>query len=140
MTRNSSAPTWSQIKCANTTILETENSLLNHTGISDNISITFNNRSHNSMTVSGNSIGANTCPVLRTYINNVSHTDMNFSELALFDGVDDASGGNVVYAIKIEPQRVGFDSNLYDFQAIVPENGLASWTGRTSYYIYVELS
>ena len=139
LTRNATAPSWSQIKCANTTILETENSLLNHTGVSDNISATFANRSHSSFTVAGNTIGANSCPALRTYVNNVTHADMNFTELALFDGINETTGGNVIYTTKVEPHLVGFDANVYDFQAIVPENGLSTWTGRTSYYLYVEI-
>ena len=139
MTRNSSTPTWSQIKCANTTILENENLHLNHTGAKDNISITFVNRTHLAFSVAGNSIPSNSCPTLRTYVNNVSHVDNNFTEIALFDGVNDASNGNVVYATKVEPRLVGFDGNSYDFQAIVPENGLSTWAGRTSYYLYVEI-
>ncbi|MEM4271194.1 MAG: hypothetical protein QXO70_03825, partial [Candidatus Pacearchaeota archaeon] len=68
-THNSSTVLWSQIKCANTTILEKENLKLNHTRFDDNVTATFSDISHRGFFVGTVPISANSCPTLNTYIN-----------------------------------------------------------------------
>jgi hypothetical protein len=138
-TRNSTTPTWSGIRCANNSLMETENYLMNHTTSYDNITKTFNGTSHASFVVATTTISANSCPTVNTYIANVSQ-DTDFEEVVLTDSTNFTIGGMLIYTSVIETNVVGFDGNSYDFQMIVPENGLATYTGATAYYLYVELS
>ena len=55
------------------------------------------------------------------------------------DGTN-TTNGNVVYVTPIEANIEGFNSNLYDFQMIVPENAGIGFSSSTAYYFYVELS
>lgn len=137
--RNASTVAWTQIKCANTTLLEAENTIMSHTNPSDNITRTFSGSTHAEFFVGAVNISVNSCPTLNTYQNNASQ-DTNFEEIALFDGINATSGGNIVFSTIIDANTTGFDSLAYDFQMIVPENGASSFTGRTAYYLYVELS
>ena len=136
-TRNETTVMWADITCANSTILENENIALNHTNSGDNITITFSDTTHDGFFVGGVEITQDTCPSLHTYVNSESQST-NFQQVALFDSPDLV--GNVVYSTKIEEGEVGFDGNEYDFQMIVPEVGLAGWSGATPYYLYVELN
>ena len=66
---------------------------------------------------------------------NDSNQSSNFEEILLHDKDD------IVYATIIENDAKGYRPNeTYDFQMILPEVGLASWTSSTAYYFYVELS
>jgi hypothetical protein len=138
-TRNSSTVDWTNINCANTTILERENSALNHTNPSDNITKTFSDTTHHAFTVSSTSISADKCPTTNLYVNNATNTT-DFEEVALWDGPTEDSYGNLIYATLLESRLTGFDSNKYDFEMILPEVGLAGYTGRTAYYLYVEIA
>jgi hypothetical protein len=135
-TRNSSVISWANINCSNVTHLLLEDYNMNHTNPSDNITYTFGNgvnSSHAAFTVGSKDIFANTCPGLNTYIGNSSQ-DTDFEEIVLYDGA------SIVYSTIIESGgQVGFDSNSYDFQMIVPENGANTWASSTAYYLYVEL-
>jgi len=142
-TRNSSSITWSGINCTNITHLEIENVRMNHTSADDNISKTFNatrnvttngtmSGNHPSFWVGSEYIIQDTCPVVHTYVDNVSQTS-EFHEMSLWDGT------NVVYATILEPDEGGFDGKTYDFQMIVPEIALPSFSSATAYYIYVEI-
>ena len=127
--------TWASVNCSNTTLLEQENDAMNHTSSDDNITATFNTTTgaiHPSFYVGSEYIANNTCPVLNTYVNNVSQSN-EFFEMALYDGT------NHLYATILEPDQGGFDGKSYDFQMIVPEIGLPSFTGATAYDVYVEL-
>ena len=138
-TRNASLVSWSQIKCANISMFTAENLVMNHTSPDDNITRTFNDTTHNAFYVGNVSIGNGTCYSLNTYVNNATQNN-RFEEIALFDGLNQTSGGNLVYATILENKVIGFDSVAYDFQMIVPENGAASFNGATAYYLYVELT
>jgi hypothetical protein len=134
-TRTSGAVTWASINCSNVTHLRQENLNMNHTNPDDNLTVTFNTTAgatHNAFYVGGVYIPANSCPTLNVYRNNVS-SDLYWEEMALYDT------SNIVYTTVIDDNEVGFDSNAYDFQMIVPENGLPSFSGATAYYIYIEL-
>jgi len=133
-TRVASAISWATIQCANrTTNLLTENTAMFHNSSADNITKTFQYGTHNPFWVAGIPISANSCPTLRTYINNVSQGS-NFQEMALYDNTT-----NIIYATILENKLVGYDGQAYDFQMLVPENGSQGFTGATPYYIYVEL-
>jgi hypothetical protein len=133
-TRNSSTISWGSISCATNAEVESENVVMNHTNRYDNITATFDDaNNHASFSVGAVPITINSCNyTLNTYVNNVSSTD--FDEIVLHDG------GAIVYATLLESAVTGFDGNTYDFQMIVPENGAASWTGTTPYYLYVEIT
>ena len=140
-TRNSSTITWSNIKCTNKTLLETENTLMSHTSSNDNITKTFNGTTHDEFFVGVVNISLNSCinATLNTYINNVSQ-DTDFIEVALTDSTNFTAGGKIIYTAILENNVVGFDGVVYDFQMIVPEIGTQGFTGSTAYYLYVELS
>jgi hypothetical protein len=124
---------WSSIGCATSTQVNSEDAYLSHTG-GDNISSTFiEGGTHQPFNVGGTAIGSNSCFTLNTY-NSTGSQDSSFEEIILADGDDD-----IVFATNIEDDATGFDGNAYDFQMIVPENGSASWSSATPYYMYVEL-
>jgi hypothetical protein len=132
-TRNGSTISWSTINCSNDSLVDLENYRMNHTSADDNITITFNNRSHAAFYVGSKYFSANICNFsLNTYVNNATQTTY-FKETALFDGA------SIVYSTKIENHIVGYDNVPYDFQMIVPENGVPGYSGITPYYLYVEL-
>ena len=134
-TRTSGSVTWENINCSNVTTLEQENINMNHTNPNDNLTATFNTSegaTHQAFYVGSVYIPANTCPTLNLYRNNASD-DNHWEEIALYDG------DYIVYASIIEDDEIGFDGNTYDFQMIVPENGLPSFQGATAYYLYLEI-
>ncbi len=138
-TRTSNIPSWSTIKCANTTILENENLLLNHTSSDDNITKTFEGVTHNSFYVGSILIPNNECPTTNTYVNSAAQ-DQNFEEIVLYDGPNETiESGNVIYASIINASTTGYNNEIYDFQMILPEVGLTSWESSTAYYFYAEL-
>ena len=141
-TRNSTTPLWTNLRCANATLLERENVLMNHTSADDNISKTFNGTTHASFVAGSVAFGANTCPTLNTYRNNVTQ-DTDFEEMALTDLNSTANftttNGNIIYTTILESDLAGFDGNTYDFQLLIPENGAPGFSSATTYYIYVEL-
>ncbi len=138
-TTNDTSLIWTNIQCANTTLLELENTDLSHTSSDDNITATFDDTTHSEFFVGNVNITVNTCPTLNTYQNNVTQ-DTVFEEVVLSDSTDFSAGGNLIFATIMESDVTGFDGNSYDFQMIVPENGADGFTGQTAYYLYVELS
>lgn len=134
-TRNDSSITWANINCSNLSFLEDENYNMNHTNANDNITSTFNlseGATHSTFYVGSKLIGANSCPTLNTYVDNATQ-DNRFEEMALDDGT------SVVYATIMEEDQTGYNSQNFDFQMIVPENGAPSFAGATAYYIYIEI-
>jgi hypothetical protein len=137
-TRFSGTINWSGVNCSNSTHLANEDKALNHTNRDDNITATFNEKVHRGFFVGTREILQNTCFSVHTYINSSSQ-QANFEEIALYDGTNE-SNGNIIYTSPLEQEMYGFDNNTYDFQMIVPEVGLATWTSSTAYYFYVELT
>jgi len=136
-TRSSSSPSWSSIECANTSVIEQENTNMNLTNTYDNITATFDGVNHSSFWVGGTHFNTNACNhTLNTYVNNQSQTGLNqvFDEITLYDG------SNIVYATILEDDEVGYDGNNYDFQMLVPERGDPGFSGATAYYLYIEIS
>jgi hypothetical protein len=136
-TRNASTILWTQIQCANTTVLERENYQMNHSNYQDNITRTFNSTNHSTMVIGTTTILNSTCPSLNTFVKNVSNS--SFQEIALFDGATE-SVGSLVYAAKINQNVIGFDGAAYDFQMIVPEIGYTGFNSATPYYMYTEIN
>lgn len=137
-TRASASINWSGANCSNSTHISLEEKALNHSNKDDNITRTFNSQSHGGFYVGAREILPNTCFSVRTYVNSSTQSS-NFEEIILYDGTNETNG-NVVYATPLEQNAYGFDNNTYDFQMIVPENGLAAWSSSIAYYFYVELT
>lgn len=131
-TRDTGTIEWSSIACSSVANLESENSILAHTSLTDNLTSTFDDTTHSAFIAAGQFIGANTCRSLNTYINNVTQ-NTDFEEMVLYDGT------SLIYATVLENDVIGYNGAPYDFQMLVPENGSASWTGAIAYYLYVEL-
>ena len=126
-----------RISCANNSVMVAEQTFFGMSGTAtDNINNTFNSTNHTGFLVGGNTITQNTCPAIATWVNNTAQTPSPsavFQEIALYDT------SNFVYAAIINNDQTGFENTtIYDFQAIVAENGSSSTTG-TTYYFYVEL-
>jgi hypothetical protein len=134
-TRNSSLVQWGNVNCSNVSLLEQENTNMEHSDADDNITATFNTTAgatHNAFYVGSTLIAANTCPTLNVYRNNISN-DNYWEEMALYDTA------STVYAAIIDDDEAGYEGSTRDFQMIVPENGNSSFSGATAYYIYVQL-
>src|SRR3989338_2058551 len=135
-TRYSGSVNWTGINCSNSTHITNENKAINHTNRDDNITATFSQQLHSGFYVGTRQILANTCKSLHTYVNSTSQNS-RFEEVAMYDGAK-STGGHVVYAAPLEQDQYGFDNSTYDFQMIVPENGLPGFQSSTAYYFYVE--
>jgi len=132
-TRASATVSWETISCANASEITAEDTALNHTA-EDNITSTFTADSNSgTFVVAGTTIAANDCSSTNTYVNNATQA-IDFEEVILHDETD------IVYATILEEDEVGYDGGTYDFQMLVPENGLETWSGATAYYLYVELN
>ncbi len=136
-TRTSGNINWSGVNCSNSTHLGLEDVAMNHTNFDDNISRTFNAISHSGFFVGTREIIQNTCRSIHTL--NSSREQSRFEEVALYDGTN-ATNGNIIYSAPLQQDAPSFDNSTYDFQMIVPENGLATWSSSTAYYFYVELT
>ena len=137
-TRFSGSVNWSGTNCSNSTHMSNEDITLNQSNKDDNITKTFNTKVHNGFYVGSRQILQNTCYSVHTYVNSSSQA-AKFEEVALYDGTNETNG-NIIFATPLEQDAYGFDNSTYDFQMIVPENGLSTWTSSTAYYFYVELT
>jgi len=145
-TRSSATINWTNVNCTwsyNGTstvrdVEEVENRAINHTNPDDNISATFTNQEHSSFFVGAREILADTCYSIHTYVNDAAQS-VSFEEVLLYDGSNETNG-NLIYGSVFEENVTGFDGQEYDFQVIVPDSGLASWTSSITYYFYVELT
>lgn len=129
---------WTGINCSNSTHISNEEKALNHTNKDDNITRTFDETKHSAFYAGTREILADTCFAVHTYVNSTNQSS-NFEEVVLYDGTNETNG-NIIYATPLEQDSYGFDNNTYDFQMIVPERGLATWSSSTAYYFYVELT
>jgi len=150
-TRASSTVNWTNINCSYLNATTAEQYALNHTSNpSDNISATFDGTDNSEFYVGNVLIGASTCPTTNVYVNDSAPANDNFEEVLLYDGGSTynisnypTGFGNIVYTAIIEEDVHGYRGQadeLYDFQMIVPEVGLSSWTSSTAYYFYIELT
>ncbi|MBU1199329.1 MAG: hypothetical protein KKF46_03430 [Nanoarchaeota archaeon] len=139
-----SSVTWGNIKCANSTIVDSEQTNFGMaTADTDSINSTFNYTIHKEMNGSITPITTSTCPSVATWINGsaqVVETNTTFQEILLYDN------SNLVYATFITQDTGGYDNNAsagganvtYDFQLIVAENRTA--IAGTTYYFYADIS
>lgn len=137
-TRYSGVINWSGANCSNLTHISNEEFALNLSDKDDNITKTFSTQTHVGFYIGTRQVLQNTCYSVHTYVND-SPQSSRFEEVALYDGTN-LTNGNIIFATPLEQDAYGFDNNTYDFQMIVPENGLPTWTGSTAYYFYVELT
>ncbi len=132
-TRASGVANWGTISCADAAEITAEDTSLNHTA-GDNVTSTFTSASNSAtFVVAGTTITAGACSAMNTYVNNVTQ-GTKFEEVILHDTSD------IIYATILEEDETGYDGSAYDFQMLVPEVALETWTGSTAYYLYVELS
>ncbi|MBU0667267.1 MAG: hypothetical protein ABIC91_02605 [Nanoarchaeota archaeon] len=132
--RNASI-SWSNIACAQTSLIENECSVLNHTvDAEDSINTTFVARVHKTLYVGTTKISNSTCKSIATYINDTAQTS---SENALFQEVLLQDGTSFIYATILEQNEGGFNNGLYDFQMIVAEDEFLQTP--TTYYFYAEI-
>jgi hypothetical protein len=140
ITRNDSI-TWSNIKCANSTHISTEETALNHSSTAgDNIQNTFSSQAHKSFWVGDiTEIANSTCYSTATWVNDTEQTiteNSLYQEVVLYDDL------NIIYATILEDDLSGYknDTNTtYDFQSIVPDSALSGSSGQVTYYFYVEI-
>jgi len=135
VSRNSTI-SWSSITCASGSRLSAEQQFLsmNDTSV-DSINKTFNTTTHKSFYVGTTQIANSTCRNIATYIND---TKQSVSETSKFQEVLLSDSVNMVYAVILEDNVLGFDTSRYDFQLIVPEDDTK--TTPTTYYFYAEIS
>ncbi|MBW2972576.1 hypothetical protein KY359_06070 [Candidatus Woesearchaeota archaeon] len=149
-------PNWTAMTCANSTILYDEESQMNHTAADeDSMRNTFKNGNNFNLTsfyageklvtdstvISGEAGGC-----FGAYMNrNNSDQYTDWEEVVLTDATYEDEGGgdydyDVVYAALLENNVYGFDSRLFDFQILLPEQGGDGSVTPTTYYFYIELT
>ena len=131
--------TWGGINCSDRGNITAEDDYLGlDSETSKSINQTFSTSVHKAFKVSGNDYIASNCPAISTYVSGASQGPANeadlFQEVLLAD-----SASNLVYMTILEPDQVGFDGGVYDFQALVAENEGLAITSPTTYYFYLEL-
>jgi len=135
-TRTSATPAWNDVRCADQTEVNSEDTTL---GVDqsidpDSVNKTFlNTTSFNSFYVG--SVNINTslnCRAVQLY-NGTGASSSSFQEVVLSDG------SNLVYTSLLANDANGFDNKTHDFEMIVGENGHLGDTTSTPYYFYLEL-
>jgi len=122
------------VKCANSGEMSYEETFLNQSpSDADRVTNTFNQKNHPEFYVGSTLISANNCNSTNLYDSTYSKT--NFFEVILADGTS-----NIIYTSLLEKDVAGFDSNNYDFEMIVGEDGHNGDSNPTTYYFYAELS
>ncbi len=134
--RSSSPLNWGGITCANITHIGNEEIAMNHTSNpTDNITVTFPDKTNTGFTVATRDIDPNDCYTTNLYVNSTAPAGDVFEELLLYDGT------NIIYTALVDGSKDGYhEGRKFDFQMILPERGYAAWTGSTAYYFYVELA
>ena len=148
-TRFGGTVNWTGINCAPLNATESENINLSHTSPDDNITATFDGLDNQEIFVGTTRISPNTCQTTNLYQNSTdpSATTDAFEEVVLYDrgnsswDQNQTSFGNIIYTQTLQQDTFGYDNtSTFDFQLIVPEVGLETWTSSTAYYFYIELS
>ncbi len=143
-TRKSSV-TWSTVRCANETNINSEMLEMNHTSQftpNDNISATFlgDKNNHAEFYAGPNLISANSCNyTTNLYINDTAQSTGagTWEEVVLFDTTTNAT----IYTSIIENNQWSYQNGtMFDYQILLPEKGEPGFQGSaTPYYFYVEL-
>jgi hypothetical protein len=127
-----SSPTWSTIRCANETDLNSTEEAYNiSTTAVDGINETFNYTTHDAFSVGGTSFAANWCNHTTNAYASGAAQSTYWDEIALSDQLD------VIYAVIINADQTGYNGSNYDFQGLVPVYRNQT---TTTYYFFVELS
>lgn len=124
--------TWNLVECASIATIESEEAFLGMTsGSPDTINRTFNETTHQAISVGTQNILEDTCRATSTYVNSAAQNQATADfQLVL---IHDTS--NLIYVTPINPNTEGYDSSIFDFQMI-----LANDPGdTTTYYFFVEL-
>lgn len=140
VTRNDSI-SWADLQCANESHIFVEEEFLNITGTStDSINQTFSSTIHKSFDVDPvGTIANSTCYTAYPWLNDSSQTA---SEDAIYQEILMSDTSNIIFTALIDQDGFSYknDTNTtYDFQAIVPDNAIAS-NPDVTYYFYLELS
>ena len=135
-TRNASV-SFTGVSCVTTPTVAAEDAFDNlTTTASDSINSTFSRTVHKQFFVGNQSITNSTCRAIATYVND---TNQSVSESSLFQEVLlQDPGANLIYTTIIEPHRVGYNSQDYDFQMIVGESSVKAIP--TTFYFFAEIS
>ncbi|MFH0869574.1 MAG: hypothetical protein V1866_00775 [archaeon] len=134
VSRNNSI-NFSSLGCANGSQIISEENYLNISSLSDDsINSTFRQKIHKSFVIGGvGSIQNSSCYAISTYINDAPQT---FNETSQFQEVLLSDTRNLVFVTLLENKKVGFDTRVYDFQFIVPDDPREI---STTYFFYAEL-
>ncbi|NTV23053.1 MAG: hypothetical protein HGA85_01595 [Nanoarchaeota archaeon] len=140
ITRNNSI-SWAGVTCAGLGDKSYEDTVINHNSTrADSVNRTFVAQTHKAFTVGSTAISQNTCYSTATWKNDTAQvlsTAIPFQEVLLTDGND------MIYTTFVEDNMLGYkpESNgvTYDFQAIVPDDGIGS-NPLLTYFFYLELS
>lgn len=130
-------PTWAGTTCLGAAGITTEEGTLNMAATdADSVTNTFDNTTstHPAFEVGSTTIGASSCYATNAYVDNATQSAA-FSQVLLADGAS-----NVVYTTLINDSTTGFDSNSWDFELLVGEDGHNGDTAATPYYFWVELN
>jgi hypothetical protein len=109
-------------------------------GQADSVNNTFTNNSNRQIQVGSTTIAANTACAVYTYVNSTPQSSF-FQTIILTDDSNDPGnasvGGNTsVYAAPIDNNQAGYNTDLHDYQLLVPVNR----TEVTNiYFFYAEL-
>ena len=135
--------TWSTLQCAPASLVSRESASLNHNDAyhvdSLNKTITAEqNALFRNFIVAGRQINAqNNCLGTFLYSDGEAQTTM-WQQVALED-TGDSQDDDIMFAVMLENQQVGFNGQTYDYQILLPDNG--DPTGQQyAYYFYIELS
>lgn len=134
-TRKATTVGWTNVRCANKTMVENEQALINHTSIrTDSLNKTFGKRNHVQFYVGNLQFKTNSCNyTAHTYVNDAPQAS-SFTEVLLYD-----SEGYIVYTSVLNRSIAGYNNGRYDFQMLVGEKGQGGFQVPVSYYFYVEL-
>lgn len=126
-----SSISWSLIRCANTTIVASEQTTLGmNSSSADTITKTFNETTHPQFVTAGKTISSG-CNATATYVNDQRQEQASATFPIIL--LDDQT--NLVYTTLMNRNSTGFDNRRYDFQMIVANNPAST----TTYYFFVEL-
>jgi hypothetical protein len=134
-TRKATTVGWTNVRCANKTMVENEQALINHTAIrTDSLNKTFGKHNHVQFYVGGLQFKTSSCNyTAHTYVSDAPQSS-SFTEVLLYD-----SEGYIVYTSVLNRSIAGYNNGRYDFQMLVGEKGQGGFQVPVSYYFYVEL-
>jgi len=128
---------WLSLACANSTIIEAEETIMVHINTADDsITNTFNSTNHQWFFV--NSINMSGCPYTPMYVNGTPQAQdstADFQQILIMD----TNTSSLIYATRMENDAMGYNPNFtFDFQMIIAESGNPLVTS-TPYYFYLEI-